>query len=870
MHWPLTGRDEEHARLVAALRAGRSVVVTGPAGVGKSRLAAEAASADGARVVAVTGTATAAEVPFGAFGPLLPESLPDANPVGAAIAALLEAHLTGEGRPRVRLLVDDAHLLDHASAVLVHHLARSGRAELVVTVRSGEPAPDAVTALWKEDDAHRLDLEPLDEAATRTLLDVVLGGPVATRTARRMWQLSTGVVLYLRELVMAGLADGTLAIRNGFWTWTGNRPPARLSELVEERLGRLSAVQRDTLELVALGEPLELAVLTGLVDDEPVEVLEERQVVTVKEEGVPVVRLSHPLYGEVVLERCPALRRRRHQKTLADAVEEAGRVSRSEVVRVARWRLDAGVPQDPSHLLAAARLAWASGDGALSIELARGALETSTGVAERAVRAVAAGELAERMVYMGRGDEALQVLDMAPDAGDERVRAKVGLMRAFALDELERIEESDEVVDQVLSGADAMAPDDRVLVRGSCAGIISPRDCTRSLAILDELSVEDVLHADRLDFLACWACLLAIAGRRAEADEYVQLCLDAGEDRLHGDPVATGHLAYASLTAASLAGDLAEPERPLDATPDRYAATSSFAYPRHMSLYRRAHLMRLRGRYAAALELIDEPEILQTDHVASALASAEAAYCLVMLGRLDRAEEIARQASRGRSRHLRLLLVDLDLAAIWRAALTGDRSRARALAAALAGEMRTLGALGWEMFALEDLVRLGGGEEAADRLEEIAQVQQGPLAQTCAAHARARDGAQLQAVGVRFEQIGMLAHAASAHADASLAYTRDGHRARAHRSAARARVLARQCDPGTSPTLTGLEAPRLTRRERDIAHLAATGMASRQIADRLTLSVRTVENHLYSAYGKLGVHSRDELHRLLAGDVATG
>ena len=51
----------------------------------------------------------------------------------------------------------------------------------------------------------------------------------------------------------------------------------------------------------------------------------------------------------------------------------------------------------------------------------------------------------------------------------------------------------------------------------------------------------------------------------------------------------------------------------------------------------------------------------------------------------------------------------------------------------------------------------------------------------------------------------------------------------------------------------------LTNREREIALLAADGLASRVIAERLYLSVRTVDNHLARIYTKLGVTNRSEL-----------
>jgi DNA-binding CsgD family transcriptional regulator len=51
----------------------------------------------------------------------------------------------------------------------------------------------------------------------------------------------------------------------------------------------------------------------------------------------------------------------------------------------------------------------------------------------------------------------------------------------------------------------------------------------------------------------------------------------------------------------------------------------------------------------------------------------------------------------------------------------------------------------------------------------------------------------------------------------------------------------------------------LTARERDIATSAAQGESSKAIADRLFLSVRTVNNHLQNVYSKLGVTGRGQL-----------
>ncbi|UUZ45904.1 helix-turn-helix transcriptional regulator [Janibacter limosus] len=56
---------------------------------------------------------------------------------------------------------------------------------------------------------------------------------------------------------------------------------------------------------------------------------------------------------------------------------------------------------------------------------------------------------------------------------------------------------------------------------------------------------------------------------------------------------------------------------------------------------------------------------------------------------------------------------------------------------------------------------------------------------------------------------------------------------------------------------------RLSRREEEVATPAAAGLSNAAIADRLVLSVRTVESHLYRAFAKLGITSGSDLARYL-------
>ena len=66
------------------------------------------------------------------------------------------------------------------------------------------------------------------------------------------------------------------------------------------------------------------------------------------------------------------------------------------------------------------------------------------------------------------------------------------------------------------------------------------------------------------------------------------------------------------------------------------------------------------------------------------------------------------------------------------------------------------------------------------------------------------------------------------------------------------RIAARPAEP---------DGPRLTRRETEVLRLVAKGLSYRQIAERLVLSVRTVQNHVQNTLNKLQLHNRAQLVR---------
>jgi len=697
--WPFTGREEQSRQVTTALRArtGRGVVLAGGAGVGRSRLASECARGFGP-VQWIVGTRCGAALPFSAFAGLRSPEGGAGDPIREVTAALRRP----PGQERPVLVVDDAHLLDPESAALVHHLAVRREARMIVTVRDGEPAPDAVVALWKDDLLRRLEVPPLPHDDLARVLTSALAGHVEARAVRRLAAIAGGDLRMVEELVLAG----ALAREDGVWGWRG-RPVVngRVRELVATRLGDLDPAEWDALTYLAFGAPLTPGTLARLAGPETAERLEAKGLLTCAG-GAP--------YAEVVRAMCGPVRAMRVRRTLAEA-EPRDR-------RAALWRLDGGRPGDPAALTESCRAAVEALDVPLAVRLGRAA------------------------VAAGGGEDAAAALTAALDAENPR----------------------------------------------------GP-------------------HGD--------------AGRRLRAE-------------------------HERLTAAVLAGDLTD-EPLLGADAEWDVAASAYCG-------QRARLHRLRGEVRQALAWGRDGawRSPRGPAVFAGQCLGELAHAAALLG--DAAT--ARRALAAAGEHGRLLGVSAgtaaELAAPWAEAAAGDQAAAvrRALAAADRAEDAEVA-----LFSLHSAVRLGAAEEVAGRLRRLAD---GGLAALCARHAEAcagDDGAALHAVAREFEVLHLTLYAAEAQAQAARAYRRAGEHRQAKAAAATGWALSRRCEGAHTPALAELTAPELTLRQLEIARLAAAGLSNRAIAERLTVSIRTVANHLCGAYERLGVNDRAGLARLLAG-----
>jgi DNA-binding CsgD family transcriptional regulator len=217
-------------------------------------------------------------------------------------------------------------------------------------------------------------------------------------------------------------------------------------------------------------------------------------------------------------------------------------------------------------------------------------------------------------------------------------------------------------------------------------------------------------------------------------------------------------------------------------------------------------------------------------------------------------------------RPFRKLGSEKAMARAWVAAGQGSVSEAVALLKSAAETAAVNGRFAAEVMCLQTAVQMGD-RSCESRLRSLVEVVEGPRAGVAARFARAMsegNPSEIAAVSKAFEEMGDGVAAVDAAAHAAVAYRRHDLRGSALACAARAEALAEQSGADT-PTLRQAREPLpLTDREREIVLLLGHGLSNRDVAERLTVSVRTVEGHIYKAMAKTGTTSREELAALLS------
>ncbi|MEZ0449925.1 LuxR C-terminal-related transcriptional regulator [Cellulomonas sp. ICMP 17802] len=868
---PWVGRHGELARVTSTLTGDdgwRGTVIAGPAGVGKTRLAAEATARIDVRdrsVQSFVATASAKRLPLGVFAGLrVPHGSADPFRV---VSVVLDALLAGTDGARTVIAVDDVHQLDETSSLVVHQLVHKTRARVLLTLRVGEPVPETVAALWKDGLLDRVDLAPLAEPESAELLRAVLGGPVDAAAAARLWDLTQGNVLYARRIIDDECRAGRLEPAAGTWVWHGDPVLSpTLMELITAQMGSIPTDVADLVDLLAIAEPLPFDAVRAGLGGAPIESAETAGLVVATPHGRPdTLRLAHPLYGDVRRLGIGAVRAARLRGVAAGMLKSdtpTVRLGVDAALRRAVLTLESDLPPDGDLFLAGAREASRLLQLALAERLAAASAAAGGGAEALVVGAMAVS-------LMSRGDDARELLATVPWEGPDAFLVALATLRAGNLffDLGDAAGASDVLAEVVgLVGDPAVAK--------GLAGIHTAMDAFRGFP--DQAVATSAARADWADppavasILLEWGLLVAHGdlGDTTAMRRDLQLAQQFSE----ADP-AVAMLRYPVLMTceAALLG-LGELEEAEELVAEAVGALADLpGAPQAMSAMMLGLTALGRGQLPAALDH------LSASSAAFLVMGDTSGWLVVGLLAVVRAAAQSGDPERAAEAYATLLAhphtgflryaPEIALADAWVAAAQGSTTQARDRALAAAAMARESGQRACEVQALQVAVRFDD-RQCADRLAELALVVDGRRAELAARHASALargDGAALLDVSARLESAGDLLAAADAAAQAALQFRAHSLHGSALSASAAAHRLATACGGAWSPALSAIDAPAaLSDRERECALLAAQGLTNRAIADRLVVSVRTVEGHLYRASAKVGATSRSELAHLLA------
>ena len=872
--WPIVGRRSELEVFERALGSGEKagLVIHGRAGVGKTRLADECrqqAAASGHTTERLAGSRTTALLPLGAVAALLAGGLGRPGPDGQLYAATLfeqtrqALHKRHRGR-RLVTVADDVALLDAASLALLVYLAAKKTIFLVATVRTGEPVPDLLTGLWRDGGVERVDIHDLSRAHLDTLLHLALGGPIEAGAGQEFWEVTGGNPLYVHELVLGALESGALVQRSGVWHLEDPLPAtSRLLDLVEQRIGGLSAGARSVVELLALCQPLELEYLETAAPAGELESLERAGLVTVAVADGQV-RLAHPLHGKVVRAAMPRLRARAVLLAQAERLETANPALGPAALRIAVWRLDAGGRPDPAILVRGAHLARYAHD----FRTVRRLLEAVPG---EDLDAGAALLLGEALYELGDFDAAERVLARGQQLpSSQHVALRLAVTRAKNAQWGLCQPETALAINAAARAVITSGPLVDELVADEASVLTFSGHPSRALAVLKHIAGTD--RRTRVVRAIAAGPALAVTGRTTDAVK----AAEAGyaDHVALGDELAIAHPAMHLVNqvfALAEAGQLADAEQLARAGAEIVAAHRVPI----AQIFFAANLGRvatLQGRLAAARRYYAEAAGLAQAHRFAGprrLALSGLALAHAMLGEADAAAQALAERDTGPAFGFRG--PEQRLADAWTAIAARRPAEAADLFRDAAAQAASTGHRTAESWLLHDLLRTSG-EDTSARLRDLADACDSPLVSARARHAvaaEARDAQELAGAADDFEALGARLLAAEAASGAADAFGRAGDRRAATAALRRSIELAAACEGAITPglfhaaTAGAAMAVPLSGREREIVMLAAAGIASKDIAERLYLSVRTVNNHLQHAYTKLGVSSRAGLAQAL-------
>jgi DNA-binding NarL/FixJ family response regulator len=861
--WQLIDRTAEFDAIRSAFAARESggVLLVGAAGVGKTTLARSVTASLRSQVRWVACTESSRSIPLGAMAHLLSPST-SRDPL--ALMASARESLVDHGDSVV--CIDDAQLLDELSATLLHQIAIDRAGRILATIRSGEPVPDAVTALWKDGHLQRLELQPFTKKKSIALVEKVLGGTLEGLSADIMWKSSGGNPLFLRHLVEGSLDAGTLSRVHDVWQLRGRAVvPSGLAALLQSRLDDAGRDLVNALKLLALCEPLDVDAFCELAGEDAVDAAEARDLIRITDDGPQTnARFSHPLVGEVVRHGVGKASARKLRGRIVRVLRERELDSAASRIRMAELFIGSDEAADTDLLVAAAKDAMFLSNLPLAERIARAAFERGGGVREAEL-------LSRALLWQGQPVQADEILArFEPEDLDELQLVQWGIPHLSILFwSMGDVARANQVL--ALLRQRVQHPGLKLIVEATGSAMAVQEDrIAEGLAEAERVLADPQAPKQAIDWAAFAAGLaMPVAGRGGDFEPIAARCR-AEQKATEG--MIRVMVRYGDVLALTSIGEL-------DLADRRAADYAEFSSAGQRLAWAIAKIMAglvavYRGKFPDAISALEQAVAAQAAEVTmpwrmparTLLTKAYAA-----LGRADEAERVLADAKEHTGQHMALHSPQLMVAKSWLAAARGLERRAVELALAAADLAHEAGQYAVEAEALHHAARFGD-HTVAGRLAALTEQVQGPMVTLYARHAAAVatvDGHDLDAVSVEFEDAGLLLSAADSAAQAVSLHDRAGRRRESMKAAARAELLANECGGAATPAIKSAAHPLpVTSREREIATLVAAGLSNREIAERLTVSIRTVEGHVYRACSKLDVADRDQLAALMRQELA--
>ena len=833
------------------------MVLRGATGSGKTRVARDALNELKPAPLTytwVTGTrAAAAAMPLGAFAGVVTVPGGPGLDLTAAVSAAVAALTSGGGQRRT-IVVDDAHLLDDASATLVHALANDPRVRMLVVVDPGSRMPDAIASLGRQDDVVCVDLPPLDHAAVVTLAESVVNRHVDRMTGQRLWELSQGTPLVVCEL-LAAAQDETESTRQ-FWQFAERVPLShQLQAYVAQRIASCDGAELYVMRFLAIGESVKASTMAVEREGSLVDGLVERGLVrATPEDGVMYLSVAHPLVAAALRDKCPPMTAFQIKERLLGFTSAGTRPG--DVVRRIDWQLETAQEVSADDLRAAvAIVVGPNRDRARMRRFGRELLRREQSKASAIV-------ILNGLVRQGRAEEAIDLVEIARDLpGSASEQGDLAFVEidawAWILGDLERARVVVRTWKDEL-GEHACFAEAHFAMALACRGELSQASAIAG-PLLD--------HPNRLVQLRAVTPATApmlMAGETARVLELTARLIE-GVDDLPNPTDAPLYVGAPRVLAMLLGGHLSDAEALLSLAIMFWAETGD-STDHGMTELGLGRLRLLQGQPRAAIDVLREAASHFTefaDYGRRSWSYALLAEALALTGDIDGARRAAAAAEECRDE--RFLLYDLDArrALAWVLVTDGKLGEARAALADCAAAAQTAGMLPYELMARYDALRLGDTSATAD-FARLARSIDGNWPELFLRHARARTNPDaLMVLSDDFVRVGARLFAAEAAAHAGEHFRRTSRDADATRAFSRAQELRAECDDARTPALlTAGRAHPLTARESEIALMASRGASTKAIAAGLGLSARTVDNTLGRVYTKLAVRSRSELVEL--------